>query len=149
MSSFLWIGTTLPFFHFEGNLAVFRHVLKIMLGSLKIASTHSFNIRMLVISWPWDLFESWLLNIWRMSISEKSQKVKLYSVSNFNSDGNRLLFGMIEHWLAKKESKIQLFSWKSVTYLLLWKIVLFYCLVVSLTVTSNTSCWSVGHTISC
>ena len=54
-----------------------------------------------------------------MSISEKSQKVKLYSVSKFNSDGNKLLFGMRENWLGKKESKIQLFSLKSVTYLLL------------------------------
>ena len=57
-----------------------------------------------------------------MPVSEKSQEVKVCSKSNFNSDGNMLLFGMREHWLAKKELKISLFSLKSVTYLLLWKI---------------------------
>ena len=57
-----------------------------------------------------------------MSGSGKSLEVKLCSVSNFNSDGNMLLFGMSEHWLAKKELKISPFSLKSVTYLLLWKV---------------------------
>ena len=57
-----------------------------------------------------------------MSGSGKSLEVKLCSVSNFNSDGNMLLFGMSKHWLAKKELKISPFSLKSVTYLLLWKV---------------------------
>ena len=57
-----------------------------------------------------------------MSGSDKSLEVKLCSVSNFNSDGNMLLFGMREHWLAKKELKISPFSLTSVTYLLLWKV---------------------------
>ena len=101
---------------------VFRHLLKIIFRLLQIASPHSFNIRRLIISLLWALFECWLLIIWKMSDLEKSQKVKVCSVSNFNSDGNVLLFGMREHWLAKKELKISLFSWKSVTYSLLWKI---------------------------
>ena len=57
-----------------------------------------------------------------MSVSEKSHEVKVCSVSHFDSDGNMLLFGMREHWLAKKELKTSLFSLKSVAYLLLWKI---------------------------
>ena len=56
-----------------------------------------------------------------MSVSEKSREVKVCSMSNFNSDGNMLLFETREHWLAKKELKISLFSLNSVTYLL-WKI---------------------------
>ena len=50
-----------------------------------------------------------------MPVSEKSQQVKLCSVSNFNSDGNMLLFNMREQKLAKKELKISLFSLMSVT----------------------------------
>ena len=102
---FLWIGTTLPFFHSEGNLLVFRNNLKIIFRGLQIASPHSFTIGILIISWPWALFESWLLIIWRMSDSEKSQEVKVCSIRNFNSDSYALLFGMREHWLAKKEAK--------------------------------------------
>ena len=44
-----------------------------------------------------------------MSDSEKSQEVKVCSVSNFYSDGNMLLFGMREHRLAKKSSKFHSF----------------------------------------
>ena len=55
-------------------------------------------------------------------VSEKPQEIEVLSVSNFNSDGNMLLLGMREHWLAKKKLKISLFSLISVTYLLLWKI---------------------------
>ena len=56
---------------------------------------------MLTILWTWTLFESWLLIIWRLSVSEKSHEVKACSVSSFNSDGNMLLFGMREHSLVK------------------------------------------------
>ena len=101
---------------------LFRINFQIMFRGLPIASSLSFNIRMLIISWAWAIFKSRLLIIWRMPVSEKSQKVKLWSVSNFNSDVNMLLFGMGEHWLARKELEISLFSLKSVTYLLLWKI---------------------------
>ena len=103
-------------------MLVFRHVSKIMFRGLQIVSPHSCNVQMLIISWPWALFECWLLIIWRMSVSENPQKVKVCYLSNFNLDGNVLLFGMREHWLAKKELKISLFSLKLVTYLLLWKI---------------------------
>ena len=43
-----------------------------------------------------------------MSVSEMSREVKVFSMSNFNSDGNMLLSGMREHWSAKKEFKILL-----------------------------------------
>ena len=38
-----------------------------------------------------------------MPASDKSQEVKVCSASNFNSDGNMLLFGMREDWLKKKK----------------------------------------------
>ena len=100
---------------------LFRINFQIMFRGLPIASSLSFNIRMLIISWAWAIFESRLLIIWRMSVSEKSQEVKLWSVSNFNSDVNMLLYGraLISE---RKELEISLFSLKSVTYSLLWKI---------------------------
>ena len=47
---FTIIYPTLPFFHSEGNLPVFRKVLKIMFRGLQIALPHNFNKRMLIIS---------------------------------------------------------------------------------------------------
>ena len=47
------------------------------------------------------------------------RKVKVLNLINFNSDGNMLLFGTRQHWLAKKEFKKSLFSLKTVTCLLL------------------------------
>ena len=126
------------------TLNLFRYVLKIMFRGLEIALPHSFNIGILIIR-PLVLFESWLLIIWRMSVLEKSQEIKVCSVSNFNLDGNMLLFGIIEHWLQKKFDSL-----KIVTYLLLWKIGgmhgIFSILVMSLAVTSSTLLWSVVHT---
>lgn len=43
-----------------------------------------------------------IIKIWRMSVSETSPDVETCSVSNSNSDVDTLLFGIREHWLAKK-----------------------------------------------
>ena len=121
MSSFFWIETKLPFFNPKGNLPLFRHVLKIMFRALQIASPYNFNIWMLIMSWP-GAFESWVLIIWIISVSEEWQEFKVFSVSNFTSDGKILLFAMRAHLLAKKEWKVSMISLKFLTYLLLWKI---------------------------
>ena len=118
---FFWIETKLLFFNPKGNLPLFRHVLKIMFRALQIASPYNFNIRILFMSWP-GAFESWLLIIWIISVSEEWQEFKVFSVINFTSDGNILLFAMRAHLLAKKELKVSIISLKFLTYLLLWKI---------------------------
>ena len=50
----------------------------------------SFNIRMLIKSWPWA-FHSGFLIIWRMSFLEKWQLANTFSVTKVNCDGNTLL----------------------------------------------------------
>ena len=49
------------------------HILKTISWDYQIESQENFNTRMLIISWPWALFESWFLIIWRMSFLEKWQ----------------------------------------------------------------------------
>ena len=45
---------------------------------------------MLIISWPWALFQSGFLIIWRISFLEKWQLANKFSVSKVNCDGNTL-----------------------------------------------------------
>ena len=108
LSPFLWIGTTLAFFYSSGNLPFRRHFLKINSRDLQIESPQSFNIRILIISWLWALFESSFPIIWRMSLLEKLHLNNEFSVGKVNCDGNTLLLRMREHCLAKKV-KISLF----------------------------------------
>ena len=121
LSPFLWIGTTLTFFHSSGNLPFRRHVLKIKSWGLQIESPQSFNIRMLII-WPCALFESRFLIIRRMSFLEKWQLAHESSVSKVNCGGDTLLLDMTEHCSPKKVLRISLFSLKSTVYFLLWNI---------------------------
>ena len=78
MSSFLWIGTILAFFHSKGKLFVLKQVLTIILRGLQIESTHIFSIGILILSWPWALFGSRLLIIRKMSHFVKRQKIMCY-----------------------------------------------------------------------
>ena len=129
------------FFDSSGNLQFCRHVLKIDSRGLQIESTQSFNMRMLIISWPWALFEFRFLIIWRMSFLEKLHLDNEFSVSKGNCDSNTLLLGMREHCSAKKVLRISLFSLKPTIYVLLWNIGgvhgIFCHLVEFLTKTSN------------
>ena len=121
------------------NVPFRRHVLKMNSRSLLIKSPQSFIIRMLVISWPWALFESRFLIIWRMSFLEKWQLANEFSVSKVNCDGNTFLLGTREHCSAKTGLKISLFFFKSIMYLLFysWKLVLYSYILELLTKTSN------------
>ena len=55
---FLWMGTIFPFFHSEGNIPVIRPCLKIISSGTQIESPHILSMRILMLSWPWALFES-------------------------------------------------------------------------------------------
>ena len=57
----------------------------------QIDTQKSFNIRMLIISWPWALSESGFLIICRISFLEKWQLTNKFSVSKVNYDDNALL----------------------------------------------------------
>ena len=48
--AFLWIGTTLSFFHSSGNTTSFRQFLKKISSSYHMESSNNFNIRMLIMS---------------------------------------------------------------------------------------------------
>ena len=48
-------------------------ILKIISWDWQIESQENFNTRMLIMSWPWTLFESGFLISWRMSFLEKWQ----------------------------------------------------------------------------
>ena len=131
----------LAFFHSSGNLPFCRQLLKINSRGLQIEPPQRFNIWMLIISWPWALFESRFLITWRISFSEKWELVNEFFVGKINCDSHTLLLGMMEDCSAKKVLMISLFSLKSTIYLFLWNIGrihgIFCHLVTFLTKTSN------------
>ena len=110
----------MAFFHSKENLPVRKQVLKIMLSDLQIESPHMFNIRILILSWPWALFGSMSLIIQRMSSFVTWKEYDVLSVRNGSLEGKTLPFEIREQWPAKKGSKISLFSWKSTIYLSSW-----------------------------
>ena len=68
---------------------------------LQIESPKDFKIQMLIISWPWALFGSEFLIIWKMCFTEKLQLANEFSVSKANCDSNTLCS-------AKKKSAMHL-----------------------------------------
>ena len=76
LSFFLWIGTRLAFFHSSGNMPSFSQFLKMIFSGFHMETPHSFNISMLIISYPWALFESsfWYLH-WRQQRNKMILKV--------------------------------------------------------------------------
>ena len=118
--TFFMSWNIISFFHSQGKLPVRKQILKIMFRGQQIESLNIFSIRMLISSWAWALFGSRLLINRRMPSFAKWQKDVVLSVRKSNSEGKTLLFGIWEHWLAKKELKISLFSWKSTINLSPW-----------------------------
>ena len=74
-------------------------------------------IRILIISFPWALFGSRFLIIFRISSVEKSIVDRDSCLFLVRVTGNSLFLLTIEHWLAKKLLKILAFSLKSATNL--------------------------------
>ena len=99
----------MSFFHSKENLPIHKQVLKMTFKGLEIESPHIFNIQILISSWPWALFGSKLLIIWRMSSFVKWQEDNMLSVRNRNSEGKMLPFEIGKHWSAK--------NWKSHSFL--------------------------------
>ena len=70
--AFFKTGTTLVFFHSEGNFPFSKHDRKVMPSGLQIDSSQIFNIQILIISWPWALFGLRYLIIFKISYVENS-----------------------------------------------------------------------------
>ena len=138
---FLWIGATFPFFHSDGKTPCVNQDLKLILWGLQMDLSHNLSMRILIISSPWALLERSLLMMFLISFTDKSTSESDFSVTKGKSDGNVLPLSINEHSFAKKELNISLFSLKSVTNLLSWKVVecrvFFYYLKESL-IRSNT-----------
>ena len=89
---FLWIGTTLAFFHSIRNFIWLRHDLKIIERGVHKERPHSFNIRILIISWPGALLGSRLFIIFNMFSFGIWTLLRRFSVRNSKLFGNSLLF---------------------------------------------------------
>ena len=79
--------------------------------------------------------------IWRMFVSEKSQEVKVWSVRNFNSDRDMLLFGMRNLIIEKRVKNFTLFFNVGSDIFVVMKnrmYAWYFFSLLSLTVTSNT-----------
>ena len=119
-SFFLWIGTTLAFFHSLGNIPSFRQFLKMISSGFQMESPHNFNIRMLIMSCPWALLGSSFLIISPMWSAEKWNDSRSDSVWTVKTDGSLLSFTRGVHWSAKYELKRSHFFLMSDTNLSLW-----------------------------
>ena len=112
LSPFLWSGITFGFFHLLGIFPLSKWHSKISFKGLLIESSQIFTIAMLILSWPWALFGSRLLIIFRISLFEKSIVVSdscnfFFFFFFFEREreivaGSSILFLSIEHWSSKK-----------------------------------------------
>ena len=109
LSPFLWSGITFGFFHLLGIFPLSKWHSKISFKGLLIESSQIFTIAMLILSWPWALFGSRLLIIFRISLFEKSIVVSdscnfffFFLKEREIVAGSWILFLSIEHWSAKK-----------------------------------------------
>ena len=116
----MWTGTILPFFQSDGNIPFVKQSLNMSSKGLHNESSHSFNIRMLILSWPWALFGLRFWIIFNMSLFTNFTIDKRLSVKKWSRGGSLLSFLIKEHCFAKKELKSSAFSLKSVINLLLW-----------------------------
>ena len=98
---FLWMGAIFPFFHSEGNTQLRRACLKIVSNGTQIKSLRIFSMQMLILPFPWALFESRFRMIFPISLDA-------------NVTVDRRLSGIKEHCLKMKKLKSLAFSLKSV-----------------------------------
>ena len=85
-----------------------------------MVSSHILSICILILSWPWALFELGLKLIFSILSALKLIVRNLSSVTYLEFVGRLLQFFNKEHWLQKKELKSSAFSLKSVIKGLLW-----------------------------
>ena len=108
------------FYYSVGNFPCFIQDWKIKSSGLQIDLPHSFNKRMLIISWPWALLGSRLLI--NVAISPQEKLISEIDLSVFlrRFKGSSLELSVLEHCLAKNKLNNSAFFFKSVTYLLSW-----------------------------
>ena len=78
--------------------------------SLYIESPHIFNMRMLILSWPWALFELRFWIIFNMSAFRNFTTDKRLSIRKWRGGRSLLSLLIKEYCFAKKELKILAFS---------------------------------------
>ena len=93
------------FFPVIWKCSTFKQFLNILKRGSIIASTFSdiFNMRILIISWPWALLQSSLQMILLISPFMNSMFASYWSVMGLVDEGRTLLFSIIKHCFAKKE----------------------------------------------
>ena len=109
------------FSHSNGKEAVSIHWLKISFKGLQSDLPLIFIIRIMILTWPWALFESKFCIIFSISLSEKVRVSKQFSVVKWRLRGSSLLLLIKEHCLAKKELKNSAIFLNSVRYSFQWK----------------------------
>ena len=95
---------------------------KIKRRGLQMELSQIFNMRMLIISWPWDLFGSSLLIIFSIFSSVRVIEDSDLLVYRCTLVGSLLPVSNNVHYFAKNELKSSAFSLKLVTYLFSCKI---------------------------
>ena len=113
--SFLYMGTTLPFFQWIEKTPVSRHDVKIICKCVQMALLLSLSIRVLFLSLPWALIGSNFRITFKISFSENLTVLKYVFVCGKSWGGIWISLFKKEYCLAKWELKILLFTWKSVT----------------------------------
>ena len=109
------------FFPFSRKLSVFFTTLKYKSSGLQIDLSHSFDMRVLNMSWPWNLLGSrFWINVAISSLVKATVEINS-SIFLQRLKGSSLELFIMEHCLAKKQLKNSVFFLKSVTYLFCWK----------------------------
>ena len=116
--SYVWVKRCL--FPVDWENPVSRQVVKIICKGLQLTLSLNLSIRIIILSWPWALFGSNFRINFKISFSENLTVLKHVFVCGKSWGGIWLSFFKREHCLAKWESKIWLFIWKSVTNLSSW-----------------------------
>ena len=102
------MGTIFPFFYSEGKASVRRACLKTT--SNGIESPHIFNMRILLLSCQWALFEWRFWTIFQIASAQNVAVDKRLSVIKLTPAGRELLLGIGKHCLEKKKLKSSFFS---------------------------------------
>ena len=109
------------FFPFHGKFHLTKAWFKKIEWDLHKEGPHTFDIRILIILWPWDLSESRLFIIFVMlSFNICTLHYKCFSVRNIKFYSSSLLCFGSEHCCSKKVLKGSAFSPKPIRNLLSW-----------------------------
>ena len=108
------------FFPFHRKFHLTKAWLKNNWKGLHKEGLHSFNLWILIISWPWALLGSRLFIIFIMLSFDIWTLLRRFSVRNSKFFGSLLLFFGSEHYSAKNVLKSLAFPLKFIANLLSW-----------------------------